>query len=58
VTATIGSWSILLALALALAGAVAPIQLARRRAPRLLSIGQMSIIGQLVLVTIAGASLL
>ena len=57
-TATIGSWSILLALALALVGTLAPTQLARRRTPRLLSIGEMSIIGQLVLVTVAGASLL
>src|SRR3972149_5355960 len=56
-TATIGSLTILLALALALGGTVAPALALRRWSPRPLAIGGASIVGQLILVTMAGGLL-
>jgi cytochrome c-type biogenesis protein CcmF len=55
-TATIGSWSLLLALLLALAGMAAP-WLAGRREPRPLAPGTAAILGQLALVTVAALAL-
>ena len=56
-TVTIGSLAILLALALAVAGALAPVVAGGRDRPWLPVVGSLSIAGQLVLVTVAGIAL-